>query len=79
MAEIAEAVQRATPHQPMGSLKIGGPISKFSEVLDTVRSLLLILWRALLIFRQNTLVTAYLDLADSLHKTRGGLRRDNEN
>jgi len=37
MAEIAEAVQRATPHQPVGSPRIGGPISKFSEVLDTVR------------------------------------------
>ena len=37
MAEIAEAVQKATPHQPAGSPKIKGPISKFSKVLDTVR------------------------------------------
>ena len=39
MAEIAEAVQKVTPHQPMGSPKIGGPVSKFSKVLDTVRVL----------------------------------------
>jgi hypothetical protein len=37
MAEIAEAVQNATPHQPIDSRQIRGPISKFSEVLDTVR------------------------------------------
>ena len=37
MAEIAEAVQQASPHQPMGSPMKRGPISKFSNVLDTVR------------------------------------------
>lgn len=36
MAEIAEAVQKVTPDQPMGPPKIRGPVSKFSKVLDTV-------------------------------------------
>jgi hypothetical protein len=35
MAEIAKGVQTATV-QPASSSKIRGPISKFSEVLDTV-------------------------------------------
>ena len=36
MAEIGEAVQKATPHHSMDPPKIKGPISKFSKVLDTV-------------------------------------------
>jgi len=59
MAELAEGVQTATPHQQTGSSMIRGPVSEFSRVLDT-----------------DGLVTTYLDLADSLCKTRGGLKRD---
>lgn len=77
MAEIAKAVQTATPRQPTGSLDIRGPISKFSRVLDTASLSLDSLGNtADTVVRQDGLVTTYLSLADSLCKTRGGLKRD---
>ena len=51
---------------------------KVQQGVGDGKSPLLMFWRAVLIFWKNGLVSTYLDLADSLHKTCGGLKWDHE-